>query len=869
MSLLERESSLASLSEYAADARAGEGRLVLVSGEAGVGKSTLVEHLQHDLPDSRWTWGGCDGLFIPRPLGPLFDLASQLGGDLLDLTRSHAAREDLFGALLRQLNEPGALNVVVVEDAHWADEATIDLLRFLGRRVRSCEALVIVTYRDDAMAANHPLRLALGELATHRSTRRIGLAPLSEGAVRVLAGGTGLSASELYRLTSGNPFYVTEVIQAGTGDVPPSARDAVLARVTRLSDPSRTVLNAAALIGTRIDLPLLESVTRCPPSVVDELLASGLLVGDTTSLRFRHEIARLAVEQALGAHRHVLVHARILASLRSLGCGDGAQLAFHADGAGDAAAVLEYAPAAARHASELGSHREAAAQYERALRSSAGGQPAVVAGLCDGLSHEMSLLDRWQDAADTCERALALWRQLGDRASESRRLRLLSCAMWRMCRGNEALSAAASAVTTVEPLGPSVELAWAYAGLAGQEMMRGEHAAAIEHAQRAQRIAEPLGASEVMSDALDTEACSLAAMDREWTPRLRRALEIAVSAGHDEQAGRAFSNLFSVLCAEQRFAEAERYFVDGVAYCDEHDITTFATCLRGERVSSLEKTGRWDDAVALSIELLDRAAASPVNRLCPLAMLGIIRVRRGEPGGWACLDDAMALAEATEQPQQIVPLRLARAEAYWLDGKPDLARVEAELAADVCGSLDRWERGAVAGWLRRVGSTRSVQGELAEPFQRMLGGDAKAAAQAWVGLGSAYQAALALSDTDDAPLLREAVTTFSQLGATAAARLTQQKMRLLGIRSIPTGARASTRSHPLGLTRREREVLDRVCEGLTNAEIGTRLFISAKTVDHHVSAVLAKLGAPTRSAAASEARRLGLVPAVAAAGPAR
>src|SRR5215467_6284037 len=206
MHLLERELPLAALATCAREARHGDGRLVLVAGEAGVGKSALVEQLQNDLADARWSWGACDGLFTPRPLGPLFDLAGQLGGELAELCRAGAAREELFRALLRQVSDPQALDVVVVEDVHWADEATVDLLRFLGRRLRDARVLLIVTYRDDGLAADDPLRIALGDLATQRTTRRVSLTPLSAAAVRTLADRSGLEAAELYRLTDGNPF---------------------------------------------------------------------------------------------------------------------------------------------------------------------------------------------------------------------------------------------------------------------------------------------------------------------------------------------------------------------------------------------------------------------------------------------------------------------------------------------------------------------------------------------------------------------------------------------------------------------------------------------------------------------------------------
>lgn len=859
MALLERESSLASLAEYAQEARRGEGRLVFVAGEAGVGKSALVEQLACDVPDARWSWGGCDGLFTPRPLGPLFDIAGQLGGELFGLCRAGAAREELFSALLRQVSEPGMLNVLVMEDIHWADEATVDLLRFLGRRVRNAAVLLIATYRDDGSAAGDPLRLAIGELARQRTTRRVGLAPLSEDAVRVLAVGSGLEAAELFRLTGGNPFYVTEVVQAGMVEVPASARDAVLARVVVLSSESRDLLDVAALIGTRVELSLLESVTPCRPLAIDELIASGLLAGDGGWLRFRHEIARLAVEQAIAAHRRGLIHARILDALQAQGSDDDARMAFHAEAAGDGPAVLRYAPAAARRAAELASHREAAAQFERALRFRAEADPATVAGLYDGLAYEVSLLDRWQDAANARERALELWHAAGDRLREGDTMRRLSRTMGHLCRGVEAVAAAEDAVSILEPLGPSIELAWAYAGLATQRLMDAERDAAIELALRAEAIAEPLDVPEVLSDALNTQGCASACLGREWTGLLRRALEIAVSEGLDEQAGRAFSNLYSTYCVQRKFAEGERHCLDGIAYCDKHDITTWGTSLRAQRTSALERTGRWDEAVALSTELLNRGGPSPVNRIYPLSNLAMIGGRRGEPSVWKYLDEAMTDAARSGEPQWIVPVRLARAEVYWIEGKPAEARHEAELADDGSARCEAWDRGAVAVWLRRTGSARPARGDVAEPCRRQIEGDWETAAQLWTELGCPYEAAMALLDATDEAALREALRIFQDLGASATARLTRQKMRRHGIHSIPTGPHTATRAHPLGLTHREREVLDLICDGHTNAEIAAKLFISRKTVDHHVSAVLAKLNAPTRNAAASQAALLGLV----------
>jgi DNA-binding CsgD family transcriptional regulator/tetratricopeptide (TPR) repeat protein len=857
--LLERDTQLASLAEYAEEARLGDGRLVLIAGEAGVGKSALVEQLERSLPGATWYWGACDGLFTPRPLGPLFDIASKLGGELLELCRADAPREELFSALLRQVGARGELHVLVVEDVHWADEATIDLLRFLGRRIRDIPVLLLATYRDEGLMTADPLRIALGDLATQWSVRRIGLPPLSARAVAVLADGSGLDPAALYRLTGGNPFYVSQAVQAGMSEVPESARDAVLARAARLGRASRAVLEAAALIGTHVELALLESVADVPPAAIDELLASGLLAGDGAVLQFRHEIARLAVAGALTAHRCTATHARILASLQALGCDDDARLAFHAEAAGDGPAALHHASAAARRAAALASHREAVAQFERALRFADEADPRAAASLHDGFAYEASLLDRWQDAAGARQRALALWRDVGDPLREGDTLRWLAFSLCSLSQGDAAIAVARDAIALLEPMGQTAELAWAYATLASMWMVRGVNEDAIKLARRAEAIAWPLGLSKVLSSALNTEACAIRVIGGEWAHTLRQSLDIALAGRHEAEVARAYVNLHACYVADRDWAAAERYFSAGIAYCDDRDITTYSIYLRSERTSVLERTGRWDEAVALCRDLLRQGGPSPGIRVCPLNRLAMIQARRGEPGAWECLDEAIGYADGAGEPQSIVPARLARAEAFWLEGKLAEARREAELADDAASGCDAWDRGAVAVWLRRTGSDRPPRGELAAPHQRLLDGDRAGAARLWTDLGCRYEAALALLESTDEASLRGALWTFIDLGAAATVRFARQKMRRLAIRSIPAGPRTTTRKHPLGLTRREREVLELICARHTNAEIAQKLFISVKTVDHHVSAVLAKLDAPTRRAAATRAANLGLI----------
>jgi len=355
--LLERESMLGALAEYAQTARQGDGRLVLVSGESGIGKTALVEAFQSQLKDARWLSGGCDDLVTPRPLGPLFDIAPRASDEFAALCESGAQRDKLFAAFAHEINSGDELTVVVIEDVHWADEATIDLLSYLGRRLSRIRALVLVTYRDDEIGDDHRLRVVLGDLATQRSTRRIGLPPLTAGAVRALIGERDFDAAELLKATGGNPFFVTELVEAGWPSVPPTIRDAVGARLARSSPQARQVLETAAVIGARTDRSLLALVQGDAVDGLGECLESRILVVDGASLRFRHELVRMAVATGIAPQRKADLHARLLAILSERDKVAPAVLAHHAEGAGDGQAVVQYARAAAIASSALGASR--------------------------------------------------------------------------------------------------------------------------------------------------------------------------------------------------------------------------------------------------------------------------------------------------------------------------------------------------------------------------------------------------------------------------------------------------------------------------------------------------------------------------------
>jgi DNA-binding CsgD family transcriptional regulator/tetratricopeptide (TPR) repeat protein len=531
-------------------------------------------------------------------------------------------------------------------------------------------------------------------------------------------------------------------------------------------------------------------------------------------------------------------------------------LAFHAEGAGRADLVLWYGSRAGRRASELWAHREAAAQYERALRSAPESDIRMRAELSDALANELALFDRWQESTKARTMALELWREAGDPGRQSKSMRELAKAMWRLCRGPEWLQACEAALALAEPLGPSPELAKAYEG--------------IGLVRQAREMAEQFGLPDVVSDALNTEAWQIRGMGGDWASPMQVALEVALSGGHEEQAGRAFASAYMMYGDDLRFEDAERSYDDALAYCERHDIGTFAVCLQGQRVAVLEQSGNWDECLSLGHALLDQHRLSPWNRLRPLCSTAKVMARRGQPGFWRYLDEAMESAIRLGEAHWVRPAVIARIEAYWLEGRLHAAMSELDRALSAGATagtplatvarttpIDRcW----IALWRRRLtGTANAVDHPVdMEPFASQLAGDGARAAMLWDRLGCPYQAALALLDTTEETRLRESLARLVDLGADATARLVRRTMRDLGMRSVPAGVRTATRANPRHLTQREQEILQFLVTGNSNEEISRSLFISVRTVENHVSAILGKLGTDSRKGAAKEARRLGL-----------
>jgi DNA-binding CsgD family transcriptional regulator len=850
--LLERDDLLTRLE----DARAEGGRLVLLGGEAGVGKTTLVRAFAAQA-QARVLRGACEGLATPSPLAPFADIADLSGGRLAALVGAGAHAREVARALLDELD---GSTVVVLEDVHWADEASLDALRVLGRRIDGVRGLVLATYRDDAIEGGHPLRTVLGELATSPGVVRMTVPRLSVHAVRTLAAPLGADGDAIHRLTHGNAFFVTEILASSREALPRTVRDAVLARLVALEPSARRLLDVVALVPGHAELWLLEAVVEEELEQLDGCLESGVLREDADGVAFRHELARLAVEDEVPAGRRRRLHAELMAALRARSVGDSlaSRLAHHAERAGDGPAVLEYAESAARQAAAAGAHREAAQQFGRALRFGDRLPASERAELLDAYAMEAQLTGLASDAADAWTEAASLYRATGDRRGEGRSLAWLTRACVPAGRNAEAEAASRAAIAVLESLSPGPELGLAYSTQAYVRMVNRDNADGVGWGEKAVALAERFGDVETLAYGLNSVGTShlMAGETEEGIAYLVRSLEVARENGIWLWIGPALSMLGTGLGEMYELERSERYLLEHIAFTEEHDL--WPQYSRSWLALVHVYRGRWEEGAALAHDVL-ALADDPISRISALIALGRVRVRRGDPGASEAFDEALALARPGGHLQRLGHVHAARAEAAWLAGDPERTLAEARAVYPL--ALEKrhlWFAGELAFWQWKTGVADTWPDWIAEPYRLELAGLPRRAADAWSARGCPYEAARALAASDDEGDLLHAHGELRRLGAGPAEAAVGRLLRSAGA-VVPRGPRPATRANPRGLTSRELEVLRGVAAGGRNADIAAELVVSRRTVDHHVSSILRKLGVRSRGEAARVAVELGLL----------
>ncbi|HZF79516.1 MAG TPA: LuxR C-terminal-related transcriptional regulator, partial [Rubrivivax sp.] len=771
---------------------------------------------------------------------------------------------EVLAGVLAMLRHATGPTVLVVDDAQWADSATLDLLRYVSRRIEGTRALLILSHRDDALASDHPLLGVLAGLPTSRALRIV-LPPLTADGVAELASRARRSAHGLYGVTQGNPFFVTELLacaaQASQAShaapdaqsLPASVRDAVLARIAPLPAAARDVIEIVSVSPTPLEVAVLESVVDDATTAIALCTAAGLLLQVGSSLRFRHELARRAVEAALPPARAGALHAAVFDALSLRGGAALTRLVHHAAQAGLPGAVCQLAPDAARAAAQVGAHRQAAALYALALEHAANLPPTERAALHVAHSLECQHIQRTDDALVSRSAALALHRQLGDRVAEGRDLYELALIQHYREGQAAAMPLAQQAIDVLQRTDAPLELASAYAVIGNLHLTDGSTVAAARWSEKALSLIDGLaGADECRAYALNTLAKSqlrLSDSAQAWQ-QLECSLAIALRLGQDSHVAAAYLQTATFSLLHRRYPVALQACQQGLAYCEARDLDIYRLPFQIRLGHVLLETGQWDAADAQVLAMQQSAALHAVDAQQLANLQGLIDLRRGRTrsdGYW----DALVHGEgALEVGLWHAPLPVACCEAAWLRGDDAAVRhIASRALPQAVGCGERWRIGQLACWLRRAGGDpRPVLHDLAslpQPCRLELDGDQRAAAHAWADLGCTYQQALVLLQ-GDVEELQQALPLLDALGALPAARVARRRLRAVGVRRVPRGHNTVTRVDPLGLTAREREVLEMLAQRLSNGEIAARLHRSDRTVENHVATLLAKLGASNR-----------------------
>jgi DNA-binding CsgD family transcriptional regulator/tetratricopeptide (TPR) repeat protein len=863
MELIERSGYLDILHKQLKQTARGEGFIFFLIGEAGIGKTSLVQAFMREAEDDCQVYTGtCDSLFTPRPLAPLFDIAYQIGGELPALLQSTTDKSTLFAAFLQKLTGSNSPIVLVFEDIHWADEVTLDFIKFLARRIHRSKILFILTFRDNEISENLALRNVLGDLSPD-VMQKITLPPLSRQAVKKLAATRGYSGEDVYNISGGIPFYVNEILASYSPGIPRNIKDAVLAVYNRGVGLKKDLWELFSVAPDGLEINLLEKISPHYGLCLEQCLDNGVLLTDRNTIRFKHELYRRTVEEHLSPLKRLDLHKKVLdLLLQSNEPIRSERIVHHAKNANAYEVVMKYAPQAAEQAVQVGAHVEASKLFLTAIEYAPRGNPVELVNLYEQYAYECYLTNQVKEAIIYQQRALRVYRERNEVEKTGNSLRILSRLWWFEANGHEAEKLGHEAITVLENEPSSAVKAMAYSNMSQLKMLSDEHEDSIYWGEIAINMANELGNHEILSHAL----CNVGAVkmrkpetQQEGEKLLLQSLDMALKHGFHDHAGRSYTCLCCNALLAKDYMAAQKYFDAGISYCNERDLDNLGKYMLGWKARMLMETGQWTEATDICTQMAYNESYSAVTRVTALNVLGRIKLRSGHEDALQCLEKAKALAFPSGEVQRIAPVMVALLEYEWHTGREVVTEAEIDNTVQLAKESDnRWHYSEFAYWLEKARDIIIYENDLFKPYQLEAEDKGLAAAAEWKKIGCPYEEAHALFTGGDDDK-RNALAILTNLGATATHEKMKQEMRTAGIRNIPRGLRETTRSNPAQLTTRQVDVLKLLHAGLQNKEIAGKLFISAKTVDHHISAILFKLDVNSRTKAVSEGIRLGII----------
>ncbi|MDN3547563.1 helix-turn-helix transcriptional regulator [Mucilaginibacter aquaedulcis] len=863
MELIERAGFLALLQAKFENVAEGEGHCIMISGEAGMGKTSLVRAFCRERKkDSSIYQGTCDALFSPRPLAPLYDIAWQLGTDLERGGRV-ADRAGLFTRFLHEVSNQKQTTIIVFEDIHWADEATLDFIKFFARRITQIPCLFLLTFRDDEIHSRHPLRTVLGQLPPDSFTR-VQLTPLSREVVDKMAGEKGYNGDDVYAISGGNPFYVSEILASYSPGVPDNIKDSILSVYNRLDDKTKQVWQILSVMPTGLEVKYLEKMEPCYAQAIENCLEAKILIPNNGLIHFKHELYRRTIELSLSPFLRVSLNKRVLELfLESFESGQETErIIHHAKNANEYEMVVHYVPLAAKKAACVGAHIEASKLYLSAIEYYQGHDKDVLIGFYESYAYECYLTNQIKEAIVYQTKALNIWREKNDAEKIGNCMRFLSRLWWFDGNRKQAEKYGNEAIGILSDQQPSSAKAMAFSNMSQLKMLSGEPAECIFWGTQAIEMAQELGNDEILSHALNnvgTVQMEIKPSEQKGLKLLQQSLDIALKNSYHEHAARAYVNMASNAVKIKDYELAKKTMDAGISYCEKRNLDSWSAYMLAHQARVDLETGNWDEASRVAESLVKNEMHSPIVKIGALVVLATIKMRKGDTDVFPLLAEAKSMAFETMELQRIIPALVALLEYEWITDSIVIEKAAIDTAISMVERMGNiYENNEFAFWLLKARKQHIPLREFYEGYQVYNPSVAMKAADLWEQLGCPYEQALALFEGDE-PEKRRALIIVQQLGADAVYQKMKLEMRSCGIKNIPRGQRKSTRSNSARLTERELDVLQLLKEGMQNKEIAARLFISAKTVDHHISSILFKLEVSSRAKAVQEAISLNII----------
>ena len=872
--LHERASELATLDACFERAKRGDGNSVFVGGAAGTGKTSLVHAFLASIDVESQPLvlaGGCDDLIVPRAFGPFRDMASTTGL-LADELVTDPNLEDLLAGLLSLLTRPNRPAVVVVEDAHWADDASIDVMRFLSRRLISLHAMLIVTAREpETSGANAVSGLFAGSSSS--APTRLNLGPLSLDAVKAMCAGSALNAKldapHLHQISGGNPLLIRRLLAADPEDATRLARRNLMTGVERLSTDGRAVLQTLAVLPDGADPTLARILFADRPASLHEAETSGLLASSTDHIRFQSELAKTAVAEAMSFGERMAATDSVLAALTETGT-DPMALVHIARAAGDGQRATALAVDALDHRLSANDYHEMWTLARIGLECTSELSSQRIASLHTVAASAGRTIGRHAEALGHAERAVQL--RSKDTSTDGREpddQRMLASAWMALADlqgdGGDHLRARTSIRTAKNLLESDTESReWTQAVIrqAAAQLRGGDRGRSVELASAGIAQAEANGWHGEAINGLCVRGVAYgSSQTAEGAADLDRAVELGAIHGPPEQYLSALLEQAAGHLQNAETAEAELLTGEVERECQEHGLDRLRFRAGVLLAQVFLVRGRTAEAERLATKLAAAEVDPGASKALAEAVIARIRVRRADEGAGDLVDQVWNAAVKTGEIEMLAFTGISRLEHRWIEGDEDGLRQYARYLAGLGERHDHHRlRAEALRALQRIGDAPALGDEPGRifdgcpgPFVSSLAGDHLRAAELWEQAGEPFARALELVEAKEAAVAFEGLRLLDRTGASRIADLARHRLRGRGLQGVPRGPRQSANGSVPVLTGRQLEVLRLIARGRTNAQIADELFVARRTVDNHVSAILSRLDVDGRTQAVETA----------------